>query len=63
MAGLSTAWELSRAGRSAAVLEAGRIASGVTARLYTEAALRATALAERDHLTRRAARLDSRPRA
>ena len=30
MAGLSTAWELARAGRSVAVLEAGRIAAGVT---------------------------------
>jgi glycine/D-amino acid oxidase-like deaminating enzyme/nitrite reductase/ring-hydroxylating ferredoxin subunit len=30
IAGLSTAWELARAGRSVAVLEAGRIAAGVT---------------------------------
>ncbi|KAB7834316.1 FAD-dependent oxidoreductase [Streptomyces mobaraensis] len=30
VAGLSTAWELARAGRSVAVLEAGRIAAGVT---------------------------------
>ncbi|WP_030584816.1 FAD-dependent oxidoreductase [Streptomyces globisporus] len=35
IAGLSTAWELSRAGRSVAVLEADRIASGVTG--YTTA--------------------------
>ncbi|MGV9287486.1 FAD-dependent oxidoreductase [Streptomyces sp. NPDC003719] len=32
VAGLSTAWELARAGRSVAVLEAGRIAAGVTGR-------------------------------
>lgn len=32
MAGLSTAWELGRAGRSVAVLDAGRIAAGVTGR-------------------------------
>ncbi|MGK5694772.1 FAD-dependent oxidoreductase [Streptomyces sp. URMC 128] len=30
IAGLSTAWELTRAGRSVAVLEAGRVAAGVT---------------------------------
>ncbi|MGW7279996.1 FAD-dependent oxidoreductase [Streptomyces sp. NPDC054844] len=30
VAGLSTAWELARAGRSVAVLEAGRVAAGVT---------------------------------
>lgn len=30
IAGLSTAWELARAGRSVAVLEAGRVAAGVT---------------------------------
>ncbi|GGQ16748.1 FAD-dependent oxidoreductase [Streptomyces mutabilis] len=30
VAGLSTAWELTRAGRSVAVLEAGRVAAGVT---------------------------------
>lgn len=35
IAGLSTAWELARAGRSVAVLEADRIASGVTG--YTTA--------------------------
>ncbi|WP_128374784.1 FAD-dependent oxidoreductase [Streptomyces cavernae] len=32
MAGLSTAWELARAGRRVAVLEAGRVAAGVTGR-------------------------------
>ncbi|MGW0823071.1 FAD-dependent oxidoreductase [Streptomyces sp. NPDC002845] len=32
IAGLSTAWELARAGRSVAVLEAGRVAGGVTGR-------------------------------
>ncbi|KNB50471.1 FAD-dependent oxidoreductase [Streptomyces caatingaensis] len=32
IAGLSTAWELARAGRSVAVLEAGRIAEGVSGR-------------------------------
>ncbi len=37
MAGLSAAWELTRAGRSVAVLEAGRIAAGVTG--YTSAKL------------------------
>ncbi|MFE3448320.1 FAD-dependent oxidoreductase [Nonomuraea sp. NPDC059194] len=39
IAGLSTAWELVRAGRSVAVLEAGRIAAGVTG--YTTAKLSA----------------------
>ncbi|MEU7208583.1 FAD-dependent oxidoreductase [Streptomyces sp. NPDC044989] len=37
VAGLSTAWELARAGRSVAVLEAGRVAAGVTG--YTSAKL------------------------
>ncbi|MEU3661525.1 FAD-dependent oxidoreductase [Streptomyces sp. NPDC032940] len=32
VAGLSTAWELARAGRSVVVLEAGRVAAGVTGR-------------------------------
>ncbi|GAA3786453.1 FAD-dependent oxidoreductase [Streptomyces phyllanthi] len=32
IAGISTAWELARRGRSVAVLEAGRVAGGVTAR-------------------------------
>ncbi|WP_193782953.1 FAD-dependent oxidoreductase, partial [Streptomyces sp. E5N91] len=37
VAGLSAAWELTRAGRSVAVLEAGRVAAGVTG--YTSAKL------------------------
>ncbi|CAM5666174.1 FAD-dependent oxidoreductase OS=Streptomyces tendae OX=1932 GN=GUR47_31720 PE=4 SV=1 [Streptomyces tendae] len=37
VAGLSTAWELARTGRSVAVLEAGRVATGVTG--YTSAKL------------------------
>ncbi|WP_455355758.1 FAD-dependent oxidoreductase [Streptomyces sp. SYSU K217416] len=39
IAGLSTAWELSRTGRSVAVLEAGRVAAGVSG--YTTAKLSA----------------------
>ncbi|MEV6762201.1 FAD-dependent oxidoreductase [Streptomyces sp. NPDC051105] len=50
MAGLSTAWELSRRGRKVAVLEAGRIAGGVTG--HTTAKLTALHTLVYDHLRR-----------
>ncbi|MET9089273.1 FAD-dependent oxidoreductase [Streptomyces sp. NPDC004237] len=50
MAGLSTAWELARRGREVAVLEAGRIAGGVTG--YTTAKLTALHTLVYDHLRR-----------
>lgn len=50
MAGLSTAWELTRRGREVAVLEAGRIAGGVTG--YTTAKLTVLHTLVYDHLRR-----------
>ncbi|MEV6113566.1 FAD-dependent oxidoreductase [Streptomyces sp. NPDC052109] len=50
MAGLSTAWELARRGREVAVLEAGRIAAGVTG--HTTAKLTALHTLVYDHLRR-----------
>ncbi|MEU9158094.1 FAD-binding oxidoreductase, partial [Streptomyces sp. NPDC048417] len=50
MAGLSTAWELSQRGREVAVLEAGRIAGGVTG--HTTAKLTALHTLVYDHLRR-----------
>ncbi|MFF5138984.1 FAD-dependent oxidoreductase [Streptomyces sp. NPDC013157] len=50
VAGLSTAWELTRRGREVAVLEAGRIAGGVTG--YTTAKLTALHTLVYDHLRR-----------
>ncbi|MFJ5966712.1 FAD-dependent oxidoreductase [Streptomyces sp. NPDC093060] len=50
MAGLSTAWELARRGREVAVLEAGRIAGGVTG--HTTAKLSALHTLVYDHLRR-----------
>ncbi|MER6212071.1 FAD-dependent oxidoreductase [Streptomyces sp. NPDC001642] len=50
IAGLSTAWELSRQGREVAVLEAGRLAAGVTAR--TTAKLTALHTLVYEHLRR-----------
>ncbi|WP_217145210.1 FAD-dependent oxidoreductase [Streptomyces sp. AC627_RSS907] len=50
IAGLSTAWELARAGRSVAVLEAGRVAAGVTG--YTSAKLTALHTLVYDRLRR-----------
>ncbi|MGW1004333.1 FAD-dependent oxidoreductase [Streptomyces sp. NPDC002520] len=50
VAGLSTAWELSRRGREVVVLEAGRIAGGVTG--YTSAKLTALHTLVYDHLRR-----------
>ncbi|MFE1437243.1 FAD-dependent oxidoreductase [Streptomyces sp. NPDC058739] len=50
MAGLSTAWELARRGREVAVLEAGRIAGGVTG--HTTAKLTALHTLVYDHLRR-----------
>ncbi|MFB7509138.1 FAD-dependent oxidoreductase, partial [Streptomyces broussonetiae] len=50
MAGLSTAWELVRGGREVAVLEAGRIAAGVTG--HTTAKLTALHTLVYDHLRR-----------
>jgi len=55
IAGLSTAWELVRAGRSVAVLEAGRIAEGVTG--HTTAKLTAAHGAIYHHLPASHARL------
>lgn len=50
MAGLSTAWELTRAGRSVVVLEADRVAAGVTG--YTTAKLTAAHSLVYEHLRR-----------
>ncbi|WP_371663203.1 FAD-dependent oxidoreductase [Streptomyces sp. NBC_00280] len=50
VAGLSTAWELARQGREVAVLEAGRLAAGVTA--HTTAKLTALHTLVYDHLRR-----------
>ncbi|GAA2977779.1 hypothetical protein GCM10020227_53030 [Streptomyces flavovirens] len=50
VAGLSTAWELTRAGRSVVVLEADRVAAGVTG--YTTAKLTAAHLLVYDRLRR-----------
>ncbi|MEU9474488.1 FAD-dependent oxidoreductase [Streptomyces sp. NPDC048191] len=50
MAGLSTAWELARRGREVAVLEAGRIAAGVTG--HTTAKLTVLHTLVYDHLRR-----------
>ncbi|GHB19700.1 iron-sulfur-binding protein [Streptomyces viridiviolaceus] len=50
VAGLSTAWELARAGRSVAVLEAGRVAAGVTG--HTTAKLTALHTLKYDKLRR-----------
>jgi hypothetical protein len=50
IAGLSTAWKLARQGREVAVLEAGRLAAGVTAR--TTAKLIALYTLVYDHLRR-----------
>ncbi|MGW0581600.1 FAD-dependent oxidoreductase, partial [Streptomyces sp. NPDC002920] len=50
IAGLSTAWELARQGRQVAVLEAGRLAAGVTG--HTTAKLTALHTLVYDHLRR-----------
>ncbi|MFC5213618.1 FAD-dependent oxidoreductase [Streptomyces coerulescens] len=50
IAGLSTAWELARRGREVAVLEAGRLAAGVTG--HTTAKLTALHTLTYDHLRR-----------
>ncbi|MDW4907258.1 FAD-dependent oxidoreductase [Streptomyces sp. ADMS] len=50
IAGLSTAWELARQGREVAVLEAGRVAAGVTG--HTTAKLTALHTLVYDHLRR-----------
>ncbi|MFD8717984.1 FAD-dependent oxidoreductase [Streptomyces sp. NPDC059629] len=58
MAGLSAAWELARRGREVAVLEAGRIAGGVTG--YTTAKLTALHTLIYDHLRRTRGRESAR---
>ncbi|MET9773586.1 FAD-dependent oxidoreductase [Streptomyces sp. NPDC006367] len=62
VAGLSTAWELARAGRSVAVLEAGRIAAGVTGRTSAKLTAQHTLVYDRLRRTRgpKAARLYAR---